>query len=110
RDYPRGDFNFDSRLYAVLETLNLSQYFTSVTISTVAGVAKPDAQLFKTALAKHDCPAKAAWHIGDSWQDDYEGANQAGLRGIWLNRDQQLPPSPAKVEIADLLGLALPSP
>lgn len=98
--------NFDSRLYAVLEGLDLSPYFTSVTISTVVGVAKPDAQIFATALAHHDCPAQAAWHIGDSWQDDYDGATQAGLRGIWLNREHQAPPAPAQTEISDLLALA----
>lgn len=31
--------------------------------------------------------ADCAWHIGDSWQDDYEGAINAGLKGIWLNRN-----------------------
>lgn len=78
--------NFDSRLYQVLEALDLGQYFESVTISTEIGAAKPNPKLFLAALQKHDCPPEAAWHIGDSFKEDYEGANAAGIRGIWLNR------------------------
>ncbi|MCA1995075.1 MAG: HAD-IA family hydrolase, partial [Coleofasciculus sp. S288] len=38
--------NFDSRLYLVLKALKLEEFFTSVTISTEAGVAKPDPKIF----------------------------------------------------------------
>lgn len=79
--------NFDTRLYPVLEALNLQQFFSSVTISTEVGAAKPEAEIFDVGLAKHDCPADAAWHIGDSFKEDYQGAKAAGLRAIWLNRN-----------------------
>ncbi len=78
--------NFDSRLHAVLKALNLANFFTSVTISTEVGAAKPDPKIFTVALAKHNCTPQEAWHIGDSRGDDYEGANAAGLRGYWLKR------------------------
>ena len=80
--------NFDSRLYAVLQALDLA-HFTSVTISTEVSAAKPDPQIFAAALEKHDCPAKAAWHIGDSVKEDYQGAKAAGLRAIWLKRGEK---------------------
>ncbi|MBO9997631.1 MAG: HAD family hydrolase [Cyanobacteria bacterium SID2] len=80
--------NFDSRLYAVLDALDLSPFFSSVTISTHVGAAKPESEIFERALAAHDCPPEAAWHVGDSYRDDYEGARAAGLRGIWLDRKQ----------------------
>lgn len=79
--------NFDSRLYAVLEALELSHYFQSVTISTQVGSAKPEAEIFETAIAKHPYRPSQAWHIGDSWSEDYEGSVAAGLQGIWLSRD-----------------------
>jgi putative hydrolase of the HAD superfamily len=78
--------NFDTRLYAVLESLGLKTYFTSITISTEVGAAKPDGAVFKAALAKHQCPPNLAWHVGDSFREDYEGAKAAGLRAIWLRR------------------------
>ncbi|BAY16353.1 hydrolase [Nostoc sp. HK-01] len=81
--------NFDSRIYSVLQSLGISDYFTSVTISTQARAAKPDTQIFAVALEKHDCLPEAAWHIGDSIIEDYQGAKAAGMRGIWINRDKK---------------------
>ena len=78
--------NFDSRLYRVLDALNLANLFTSVTISTEVGAAKPDFKIFEMALKKHNCLPQAAWHVGDSFKEDYEGAKSAGLRAIWLKR------------------------
>jgi putative hydrolase of the HAD superfamily len=78
--------NFDSRLHTVLEVLELSEYFSTVTISTEVSAAKPQPEIFTAALAKYQCPPQSAWHIGDSLEDDYLGASNAGLVGIWLNR------------------------
>jgi putative hydrolase of the HAD superfamily len=77
--------NFDHRLYPVLESLELNRFFTSITISTEVGTAKPDAQIFQAAIAKHD-PDQNFWHIGDSFKEDYQGAKNANIRGIWLDR------------------------
>ncbi|WP_017319117.1 HAD-IA family hydrolase [Mastigocladopsis repens] len=78
--------NFDSRIYSVLQSLELREFFGSITISTQVGAAKPDSKIFTTALEKHNCLPEAAWHIGDSITEDYHGARAAGLRGIWINR------------------------
>ncbi|MEG4497334.1 HAD-IA family hydrolase [Microcoleus sp. F10-C6] len=88
--------NFDSRIYPVLKALNLAEYFTSVTISTEVGAAKPDSQIFTAALQKHNCLAENVLHIGDSFKADYCGAKAAGLKAIWLNRE------PEKVELGKL--------
>ncbi|MEG3967671.1 HAD-IA family hydrolase [Microcoleus sp. T2B6] len=96
--------NFDSRLYAVLKALNLAEYFTSVTISTEVGAAKPQSQIFTAALQKHNCIAENVLHIGDSFKADYCGAKNAGLKAIWLNREQEkvesgkLPLTETKIE------------
>jgi putative hydrolase of the HAD superfamily len=81
--------NFDSRLYSVLQALELRDFFSSITISTQAGAAKPDPQIFAIALEKHNCEPAAAWHIGDSIAEDYQAAKAAGLRGIWINRGNE---------------------
>jgi putative hydrolase of the HAD superfamily len=78
--------NFDSRIYTVLDSLALADFFTSITLSTEVGAAKPDSQIFTAALKKHGCQPSEAWHVGDSYRDDYEGARTAGIRGIWLKR------------------------
>ncbi|MGB8690815.1 MAG: HAD-IA family hydrolase, partial [Microcoleus sp.] len=71
------------------KSLNLAEYFTSVTISTEVGAAKPDSQIFTVALQKHNCIAENVVHIGDSFKADYCGAKTAGLNAIWLNRQQE---------------------
>lgn len=78
--------NFDTRLYPVLSALGLADFFRSVTISTEVGAAKPSPKVFQAALAKHQCSAEEAWHIGDSVREDYQGAKAAGLRAIWIKR------------------------
>ncbi len=79
--------NFDSRIYAVLQALQLADYFQSITISTEVGAAKPDGQIFQAALVKSGCEANQAWHVGDSRKEDVAGAIAAGFRGIWVDRD-----------------------
>jgi putative hydrolase of the HAD superfamily len=85
--------NFDSRLYKVLQALELEQFFTSVTISSQVGAAKPNEKIFVTALEKHQCYSQEAWHIGDSLKEDYQGAIAIGLQGILLKRDQPVFPA-----------------
>ncbi|MGF1601036.1 MAG: HAD-IA family hydrolase [Thermosynechococcaceae cyanobacterium] len=80
--------NFDTRLHQVLEVLDLAPFFSSVTISTAVGAAKPQLEIFEAALAKHQCEAEQAYHIGDSWSEDYQGAISAGLQGVWLYRKE----------------------
>lgn len=81
--------NFDSRLYPVLEDLSLAKFFTSVTISTEVGAAKPNPKIFAVALLKHNCLPELCWHIGDSFSEDCQGAKTAGLRAIWLQRRER---------------------
>jgi putative hydrolase of the HAD superfamily len=78
--------NFDSRLYAVIEVLDLAKYFSTVTISTEVNAAKPQAAIFTTALTKYRCTPHLAWHIGDSFGEDYQGAKSVGINAIWLDR------------------------
>ncbi|AOY78928.1 HAD family hydrolase [Moorena producens JHB] len=78
--------NFDSRLHLVLKALKLEEFFSSITISTQTGFAKPDPQIFAAALQKHHCSAQEAFHIGDSFQQDYQGAQAAGLRAFLIKR------------------------
>lgn len=80
--------NFDSRLYKVLKLLKIRHFFDSITISSEAGFAKPDPNIFQIALKKHNCISQQAWHIGDSFTDDYQGALAAEIKSFWLNRFQ----------------------
>jgi putative hydrolase of the HAD superfamily len=85
--------NFDTRLYQVLQELQLDRFFDTVTISTEVGAAKPAGQIFQQAI-NQAFPASvdvikdksAIWHIGDSELEDYQGATNFGLKGWLLQR------------------------
>jgi putative hydrolase of the HAD superfamily len=79
--------NFDSRIYQVLEALELRDFFDTITISSITGAAKPNPEIFTVALKKHDCLSQEAWHIGDSLGEDYEGAKTAGIRPFLIQRN-----------------------
>jgi putative hydrolase of the HAD superfamily len=105
--------NFDRRLYPVLESLKLNRFFTSITISTEVGAAKPDPQIFQAAIAKHQKTNSNSnyWHIGDSYKEDYEGAIKANLVGIWLDRNSEIhdqPINPPNYIISSMRDLKMP--
>lgn len=79
--------NFDSRLFTVLRGLGLADFFDTVTISTLAHVAKPSSRIFQCALEKHAVDPDEAIHVGDSVRDDLEGACRAGLHGVLVDRE-----------------------
>jgi putative hydrolase of the HAD superfamily len=81
--------NFDSRLYVLMKVLGLEQWFSSITLSTQVGSAKPEHAIFKAALAIYGHSPEQAWHVGDSWSEDYQGATTAGFQGVWLNRSSR---------------------
>lgn len=77
--------NFDSRLYGILEGLDLRAYFDSVTISSEAGYAKPAREIFQLALANTGAAASDSVHVGDSEHMDLRGAQEAGFGAILID-------------------------
>jgi putative hydrolase of the HAD superfamily len=65
----------------------LAPFFDVVTVSSELGVGKPDHQIFMRALMQASVEPSAALMIGDSIDRDVEGAREAGVAAIWLNRD-----------------------
>ena len=78
--------NFDTRIYQVIENLKLEKLFSTITISSIVGAAKPNSKIFSVALHKHNLKPKDAWHIGDSLKEDYDGAKAVGIRSFLLRR------------------------
>jgi putative hydrolase of the HAD superfamily len=78
--------NFDSRLFSVMRGLGIADAFQTVTISSLTRAAKPAPKIFHLALEKHAVDPEEALHVGDSLRDDVEGARQAGLHAVLLDR------------------------
>jgi putative hydrolase of the HAD superfamily len=79
--------NFDQRLHGLLHQLDLAPWLDAVVVSSAVGAAKPDPRPFQRALELLQLPAAAAWHIGDSPEDE-AGARAAGLHCVLIQRRQ----------------------
>lgn len=72
---------------AKLDAAGLTGLFDVVVSSSAVGASKPDPRIFQFAL---ECvsgrPADAVM-VGDNPTRDVAGAQQAGIRGVWVDRD-----------------------
>jgi putative hydrolase of the HAD superfamily len=78
--------NWDCSLGEVLERCGLAAYLDGALSSAEAGALKPDPAIFEAALALAGCSADEAVHVGDTREEDVEGAEAAGIRALLLDR------------------------
>jgi putative hydrolase of the HAD superfamily len=79
--------NFDHRLYRILDGLDLTRHFDSITISSEAGYAKPRREVYEAALARAGVLAHDAMHIGDSEHLDLAPAAALGMAAVLIDRE-----------------------
>ena len=79
--------NWDSRLPEILKNIGLAPYFKFILASTVVGSAKPDAAIFEEAMQRAGVSPNEACHIGDEPLADIEGARNAGIDSILIDRN-----------------------
>ena len=70
-------------------------YVDSITISGDVGVGKPDPKIFQAALDGLAVQAEKVIMVGNSLKRDIAGAQQAGIRAVWVNR----PGAPCREDI-----------
>lgn len=100
--------NFDARLTNICAGLDLLPAVDRVLIAAEAGAAKPDAEIFHSAIRRFGVRPAQALHVGDSWVEDTEGALAAGLAAVHLQRHGHEPPAgrpPSVPVISDLSAL-----
>jgi len=73
---------------AQIERLGLAHHFAFALSAEAINISKPDRRVFEHALQLGQATAAETVHIGDQPVDDVEGAQQAGIRTIWINRAQ----------------------
>lgn len=73
---------------AQLEETPLAGYFHFAFMAEEVGAAKPDPALFQAASEATGIPLHEAAHVGDDPVRDVEAARKAGLRSVWMNRDE----------------------
>lgn len=77
--------NSEGRLDALLAHVELDGYFGCVVDSALEGVRKPDAEIFRRALARLGVEASRAMYVGDLPSVDVEGARGAGMRAALVD-------------------------
>jgi putative hydrolase of the HAD superfamily len=78
--------NWDSRLPALLDQMEISQYFKTVVVSALVGYEKPHPAIFEIALKQSGLGCAEIVYIGDDPVLDYQAARTAGIRAYHLDR------------------------
>lgn len=86
--------NWDFSLPRILQSLQLSDYFSFVLASSQFGLQKPDIGFFRCALERAQqqysgLQSKDCYYVGDHYDGDVIGARNAGMIPIWLVRNER---------------------
>ncbi len=92
---------------ADVHRVGLGSYFRAAVSAQAFGVAKPDPRIFHEAAARVGVAASAVLHIGDDAALDIQGAREAGMQCVWINRgDHDWPhESPPPLTLSNLRDL-----
>lgn len=79
-------------------TLGLDKWFSmnQLIVSAGVGVAKPDIRIFQMAEEKWGMIPEQTYMIGDSLENDIQGARNAGWKTIWMNHHRYSVPKSMK--------------
>ena len=91
------------------ERLRLERFFDFVVMSVEhGGIEKPDPCIFEIAVREARCKPHELLHVGDHIEYDVQGANDAGVRSVWLNRTGESRRNGVKpdLEVSSLTELA----
>ena len=94
--------NWDCSLPEWLEGAGLWELVDGAASSAVAGEPKPSPAVFRAALEIAGVGEAEAIHVGDSLENDIEGARAAGIRAVLVDRSET--PAPTGVETVRSLG------
>ena len=78
--------NWDHRLLQLCDAFELTSFFDFMLISAIYGKAKPNQAIFLEAVRRSGFRAEECLHVGDSLEDDVQGAMSAGVCAVWLDR------------------------
>ena len=71
-----------------VEAVNLTAYVDHIIIGGQEPEQKPAVSIFHKALSLAGCCPHEALHVGDSLAADIKGANDSGIRSLWISHNQ----------------------
>jgi len=84
-----------------LDHFGLRPLVDFMVVSAGVGVAKPDPEIFRIALARAGTLPEETVMVGDSWTSDIAGARATGILPVWFNRFHLARPEPWPVTEID---------
>lgn len=82
---------------ANLEKIGIRHLFHDVVTAVSAGAAKPARKIFDAAVQAGGAHAAQTLHVGDHPEFDVNGARDAGLKTVWVNRGGEQWPGESQV-------------
>jgi len=71
---------------ANLESIGIAHLFHDIVTAVEVGAAKPARRIFDRAVEMGGASSEQTLHVGDHAEYDVNGARNAGLRTVWVNR------------------------
>jgi putative hydrolase of the HAD superfamily len=71
----------------LVKRMGLQRYMSNFVISGDVGVSKPNPEIFRFALRNAEVMPSEAVHVGDVYEADVVGADDAGMTGVLIARD-----------------------
>jgi putative hydrolase of the HAD superfamily len=101
--------NFDTRIYTVLQSLGILDFFDAVITSSETGFCKPDREIFEAAVRALNVAPSDTAIVGDNLRDDVEAGTRAGLHAILIDRKGRYPSDPVRriASLRELISLVL---
>ncbi|MDN3724322.1 YjjG family noncanonical pyrimidine nucleotidase [Aequorivita sp. SDUM287046] len=95
---------FEQVQYLKLNNSGIKKYFKTVTTSEEVGLKKPHPSVFQAALNKASAVPNKSVMIGDSFEADIIGANNAGMHTLFFNyrNEAVAPPYLAITELSEI--------
>ena len=72
-----------------LQKFDLKKYFNYIVLSRDLSIRKPDPEIFNFTLQNLGVNSTQAVHVGDSLGDDIQGAQNLGMKTVWIKRDDK---------------------
>ena len=83
--------NWDATLERLLRSIGSLPYLDDVVASAAVGYRKPSSAIFEIALERMGVDATHAIHVGDLPEADGDGAFNAGIRPVIIDRNGRFP-------------------
>lgn len=91
-----SNFDHAPHVLHILQETGLAEQLDSVVVSGAVGLKKPDPRIFHLACDRMGCKPEYTVFVGDHVEQDFEGAHNAGLVAILLQRSTAASPGTEK--------------